>query len=179
MKKKIKGDISDKELKKLSFSQVVAGRPIIETLEVFLMLGAIIYGIYIGIKIFKDNLYNLYWIINYLITSIFTIYVFFKFTKTVFGQLFLRINLFFWFSLIFIFHIELSPLHFYYMAPVAFILVFMISYELDNRFVKKNKINPSLIGDKVLAKNQGFYIYLISYLLFLTIVYFIFTKFLN
>ena len=50
----------------------------------------------------------------------------------------MRINLFLWFSLIFIYYTELLPWHFYYMIPVSFFLVYSISYQLDKRFAKKN-----------------------------------------
>lgn len=174
--KKIKKDISDKELKKLSFLQVIFGRPIVETLEVILILVATIYGFYLGIKIFKDESYNLYWIINYLIIAISSLLCWKSVLKSVFAALNMRINLFLWFSLIFIYYTELSPLHFYYMIPVSFFLVYSISYELDKRFAKKHNADLSSVNSAVLAKRQGFFIYLISYLSFLAIVYYIFTN---
>ena len=107
-RKQISDNISNKRLKKLSYSEIVAGRPFAETLEVFIYLAVVLFGIYIGIKIFKDELYKssqyIYWVINYILIALFNLLYWKNSFRTLWAQVTFRINIFLWISLIFIFY---------------------------------------------------------------------------
>ena len=182
MKKTDKKDnISKKKLKKLSYTDIILGNPLEDVIEIFLYIAVFLYGIFIGIKIFNSELNNfsnqLQWIINYALTGIMTLILWKKSFKTIWAMPALRINMFMWISLIFLFHSELAPWHFFYILPVTTIYVFFIGHNIDMSFIKKNRLNPALLTKEVLAKQQGFYLYLIIHILFLTSIYFISNNF--
>ena len=177
-----KNNISNKKLKKLSYTEIILGNPLGDVIEIFLYIAVFLYGIFIGIKIFNDVTLSytsnqLYWIINYALTGIHTLMVWKYSFKTIWAMPQSRINMFNWISLIFLFHSELAPWHFFYILPVTIIYVFLISHNIDMSFIKKNRLNPALLTKEVLAKQQGFYLYLIIHILFLTSIYFISNNF--
>ena len=97
-----------KKLKKLSYTEIILGNPLGDVIEIFLYIAVFLYGIFIGIKIFNSELNNSYnqlnWIINYALTGIITLMVWKNSFKTIWAMPALRINMFIWISLIFLFH---------------------------------------------------------------------------
>ena len=155
-----KNNISEKKLKKLSYTEIILGNPLVDVIEIFLYIAVFLYGIFIGIKIFNSELNNSYnqllWIINYALTGIITLMVWKNSFKTIWAMPTLRINMFIWISLIFLFHSELAAWHFFYILPVTIIYVFLISHNIDMSFIKKKQIKSGYVNKRGLSKTTRF-----------------------
>ena len=182
MKKKIKDNITNDELKKLKYIDIVRGRPFVETFEVIIYLVMVIYAFYIGFKILSEenNIFlpsysTLLWQINYLLTAIFS---WRKWKQIISGDPWVQLNIRFtfslWLSFIYLYYNNLNPLHFYYTAPLILFGMYQLSYQLDKRFIKKYKINNKIdMQPEVLAKNTGYFFYLLFFILFFITHYYL------
>ena len=118
------------------------------------------------------------WIVVILIITIHTYFLFRNALKTSYGDLWFKIIILCWLSIIFVFFSKMSPLHFLYMIPISYPLAFLFSTQAQARHAIKRGLKNPLKSDDWqsfrvrIEKTEGLASSVIVYVIFLFVVYF-------
>ena len=118
------------------------------------------------------------WIVVIIIITIHTYFLFRNALKTSYGDLWFKIIILCWLSIIFVFFSKMSPLHFLYMIPISYPLAFLFSTQAQARHAIKRGLKDPLKSDDWqsfrvrIEKTEGLASSVIDYVIFLIVVYF-------
>ena len=118
------------------------------------------------------------WIVVIIIITVHTYFLFKNALKTSYGDLWFKIIILCWLSVIFVFFSKMSPLHFLYMIPISYPLAFLFSTQAQARHAIKRGLKNPLKSDDWqsfrvrIEKTEGLVSSVIVYVIFLFVVYF-------
>ena len=118
------------------------------------------------------------WIVVIIIITIHTYFFFRNALKTSYGDLWFKIIILCWLSVIFVFFSKMSPLHFLYMIPASSLPAFIFSTQAQATHAIKRGLKDPLKSDNWqsfrvrIEKTEGLIPSVIVYVIFLFVVYF-------
>ena len=118
------------------------------------------------------------WIVVIIIITVHTYLLLKNALKTSYGDLWFKIIILCWLSVIFVFFSKMSPLHFLYMIPISYPLAFLFSTQAQARHAIKRGLKDPLKSDNWqsfrvrIEKTEGLIPSVIVYVIFLFVVYF-------
>ena len=118
------------------------------------------------------------WIVVIIIITVHTYLLLKNALKTSYGDLWFKIIILCWLSVIFVFFSKMSPLHFLYMIPISYPLAFLFSTQAQARHAIKRGLKDPLKSDDWqsfrvrIEKTEGLIPSVIVYVIFLFVVYF-------
>ena len=118
------------------------------------------------------------WIVVIIIITVHTYLLLKNALKTSYGDLWFKIIILCWLSIIFVFFSKMSPLHFLYMIPISYPLAFLFSTQAQARHAIKRGLKNPLKSDDWqsfrvrIEKTEGLIPSVIVYVIFLFVVYF-------
>ena len=119
------------------------------------------------------------WIVVIIIITVHTYLLLKNALKTSYGDLWFKIIILCWLSIIFVFFSKMSPLHFLYMIPISYPLAFLFSTQAQARHAIKRGLKDPLKSDDWqsfrvrIEKAEGLIPSVIVYVIFLFVVYFV------
>ena len=118
------------------------------------------------------------WIVVIIIITVHTYLLLKNALKTSYGDLWFKIIILCWLSVIFVFFSKMSPLHFLYMIPISYPLAFLFSTQAQARHAIKRGLKNPLKSDDWqsfrvrIEKTERLASSVIVYVIFLFVVYF-------